>query len=118
MSMRLRSAWRLMAATKRCVIGAISTDDGTRIRELTKLKTAAFAPIPIPSVKTTIRAKPGFLRSPRTANRRSRTIESSIGNPARSLSDSLICVTPPNFARANRRASAGDMQARRLTTVQ
>ena len=118
MSMRLRSAWRLMAATKRCVIGAISTDDGTRIRELTKLKTAAFAPIPIPSVKTTIRAKPGFLRSPRTAYRTSRTIDSSIGNTAGSLSDSLICVTPPNFARANRRASAGDMQARSLTTVQ
>ena len=43
MSMRLWSAKRLMASTKRCVIGAISTDDGTLQPRIVRKKYAAPA---------------------------------------------------------------------------
>ena len=43
MSMPSRSANRLMAATKRCVIGAISADDGTLQPRIVRKKYAAPA---------------------------------------------------------------------------
>ena len=77
----------------------------------TTVNIAAAAPMPSPMVRIAVSENDGTRASERPAIRRSRLRSRSQAPRSSSAVASRACTTPPNFRRAARRASSGDMPA-------
>ena len=83
----------------------------------TTANTAVFAPMPRLSAVTALSVKPGALRRPRTAWRRSCARSSSHPMLRTSRTSSVNRSTPPNARTAARRAEAGSIPSRTFFSV-
>jgi hypothetical protein len=77
-----------------------------------RVNTAVLAPMPSPSVSTTVAVNSGLFLSARTAYAASRPASSKNAPRLASRYSSFICSTPPKARRAASRASSGDMPRR------